>query len=73
MCSITVGLSPFHKDEEKLAAARDVLSTMKNLRERRSGDMTTIRLPNGTIISTTSAERLKQYETYARQKLGYNR
>jgi hypothetical protein len=73
MCSDNPHMSPFHKDEEKRDVANDVLKSMKELRERRSCEMTTVRLPNGAIVSTTSAERLKQYEEYAKRKTGYYR
>lgn len=71
MCNETVKRSDFYKDDEKRKEACEVLREMKNLRERRGQEMTTIILPNGARVSSTSAERLKEYEKYSKRKAGY--
>lgn len=71
MCDEVVKRSDFYKDEEKHKEACEVLSEMKNVRERRSKEMTTIILPNGTRVSSTNSERLKEYEKYSKRKAGY--
>jgi hypothetical protein len=71
MCNETVKRSDFYKDDEKRKEACEVLREMKNLRERRGQEMTTIILPNGARVSSTSSERLKEYEKYSKRKAGY--
>ena len=71
MCDETVKRSDFYKDDEKRKEACEVLRGMKNMRERRGQEMTTIILPNGARVSSTSAERLKEYEKYSKRKAGY--
>lgn len=71
MCNDTVKRSDFYKDDEKRKEACEVLREMKNLRERRGQEMTTIILPNGARVSSTNSERLKEYEKYSKRKAGY--
>lgn len=71
MCNETVKRSDFYKDDEKRKEACEVLGEMKNLRERRGQEMTTIILPNGARVSSTNSERLKEYEKYSKRKAGY--
>lgn len=71
MCDEVVKRSDFYKDEEKHKEACEVLGDMKKMRERRSGEMITIILSNGTRVSSTNPERLKEYEKYSRRKIGY--
>lgn len=71
MCDETVKRSDFYKDDEKRKEACEVLREMKNMSERRSQEMTTITLPNGTRVSSTNSERLKEYEKYSKRKAGY--
>lgn len=71
MCDDVVKRSEFYKDEEKHKEACEVLREMKDMRERRIQEMTTIILPNGARVSSTNSERLKEYEKYSRRKAGY--
>lgn len=71
MCDEVVKRSEFYKDEEKHREACEALSEMKNIRERRGHEMTTIILPNGARVSSTNSERLKEYEKYSKRKAGY--
>lgn len=71
MCDELVKRSDFYKDDEKRKEACEVLREMKNMRERRGQEMATIILPNGTRVSSTNSERLKEYEKYSRRKTGY--
>lgn len=71
MCNETVKRSDFYKDDEKRKEACEVLREMKNLRERRGQELTTIILPNGARVSSTNSERLKEYEKYSKRKAGY--
>lgn len=71
MCDEVVKRSDFYKDEEKHKEACEALRDMKKMRERRSREMTTIILSNGTRVSSTNPERLKEYEKYSRRKIGY--
>lgn len=71
MCNDITNRSEFYKDEEKRKEACAVLGEMKKMRERRESDMTTITLPNGARVSSTSLERIKEYEKYGKRKAGY--
>lgn len=71
MCDEVIKRSDFHNDDEKRKEACEVLRKMKNMRERLGQEMTTIILPNGTRVSSTNSERLKEYEKYSRRKIGY--
>lgn len=71
MCDEIVKRSDFYKDEEKHKEACEVLVDMKKMRERCNREMTTIILSNGTRVSSTNPERLKEYEEYSRRKIGY--
>ena len=73
MCDDIQKKSTFYNDDEKAKEARDVLRNIKEMRERRIGEMLTVKLPNGTIISSTNPERIKQYEEYCKRKTGYYR
>lgn len=73
MCDDIQKKSTFYNDDEKAKEARDVLRNIKEMRERRIGEMLTVKLPNGTIISSTNPERIKQYEEYCKRKVGYYR
>ena len=73
MCDDIQKKSTFYNDDEKAKEARDVLRNTKEMRERRIGEMLTVKLPNGTIISSTNPERIKQYEEYCKRKTGYYR
>lgn len=70
MCDEVVKRSEFYKDEEKHKEAKAVLAEMKKMRERRIAEMTTVKLPNGAIVSSTNPERIKEYEQYCRRKTG---
>ena len=73
MCDEIQKKSVFHNDEEKHKEAKNVLVKMKELRERRVAELTTAKMPNGTIVTTTNPERIKQYEAYCKRKAGYYR
>ena len=73
MCDDIQKKSTFYNDDEKAKEARDVLRNIKEMRESRIGEMLTVKLPNGTIISSTNPERIKQYEEYCKRKTGYYR
>lgn len=71
MCDEVSKRSEFYKDEEKQKEACKVLRQMKEARERRESELRTIILPNGVIVSSTSAARIEQYELYGKRKNGY--
>lgn len=69
MSNTTPKMSEFYKDEEELKKANKVLAHMKELRERCSGNMKTIVLRNGVVVSSTSSERLRQYEQHSKRNI----
>lgn len=71
MCDEVIKKSEFYKDEEKQKEACVVLKAMRQMRERRSHELVTVKMPNGAVVSTTNPEKLEQYEQYCRRKTGY--
>lgn len=55
------------EEKSELEQAQDNLMIMRDIEGRKSDDMHTIVLSNGTCISSTNLERLNEYESkYAR-------
>lgn len=73
MCNETQKKSSFYNDDECNREARQVLDRMKIIEARRSKEMVTVKLRNGTVVSTTNPDRIKQYEEYCKRKTGYYR
>ena len=65
--------SSFYNDEERNIEARQALEIMKALEAERKGNLVTVRLRNGVILSTTNPDRIKQYEEYCKRKTGHYR
>lgn len=49
-------------DIEHRSEAQNALDKMKALEKRKRGEMKTVKLKNGTIISSTSEENIKLYK-----------
>lgn len=73
MCDEIQKKSSFYNDDERNREARQVLDRMKSIEARRSNEMITVKLQNGTVVSTTNPDRIKQYEEYCKRKTGYYR
>lgn len=71
MCDEIQKKSSFYNDDERNREARQVLDSMKSIEARRSNEMITVKLQNGTVVSTTNPDRIKQYEEYCKRKTGY--
>ena len=73
MCDEIQKKSSFYNDDERNREAKQALERMKNIEAKRSNDMITVKLQNGTVVSTTNPDRIKQYEEYCKRKTGYYR